>query len=92
MTAAVSVTEAKAFLRLVGDEEDGLILILIAAAQARIEAAVGLGLDSDSPAALRLAILMLVLVAYERGEAAMTDAGTQADVESWLAPYRPVRL
>ena len=88
MTAPVSLTEAKLFLRVEHDVEDTLIQTLIDAAKARVEGDVGLSLTSTSPAPLRLAILMLGLRAYERGEAEMSIA----PVEAWIAPYRQVRL
>lgn len=88
MTAPVSLTEAKLFLRVEHDAEDALIQTLIDAARARIEGDVGLSLTSTSPAPLRLAILMLILNAYERGGSEMQ----MQPVEAWLAPYRTVRL
>ncbi|WP_439472101.1 head-tail connector protein [Brevundimonas sp.] len=88
MTAPVSLTEAKLFLRVEHDAEDGLIQTLIDAARARVEGDVGLSLTSTSPAPLRLAILMLILGAFERGETGMPVAA----VDAWLAPYRVVRL
>ena len=88
MTAPVSLTEAKLFLRVEHDAEDGLIQTLIDAAQVRVEGDVGLALTSASPVPLRLAVLMLVLRAYERGE---TEMPIQP-VEAWTAPYRAVRL
>ncbi|RZJ37247.1 MAG: phage gp6-like head-tail connector protein [Brevundimonas sp.] len=88
MTAPVSLTEAKLFLRVEHGAEDELIQTLIDAAKARVEGDVGLGLTSTSPAPLRLAILMLTLSAYERGE---SDMALQP-VDAWLAPYRVVRL
>ncbi len=88
MTAPVSLTEAKLFLRVEHDAEDGLIQTLIDAAQARIEGEVGAALDATSAAPLRLAVLMLVLRAYERGEREMPIA----PVAAWIAPYRGVRL
>jgi hypothetical protein len=88
MTAPVSLTEAKLFLRVEHEAEEGLIQTLIDAARARVEGEVGLTLTSTSPAPLRLAVLMLTLRAYERGEVEMAIG----PVEAWLAPYRAVRL
>ncbi|MDB5420313.1 MAG: hypothetical protein JWR59_260 [Brevundimonas sp.] len=88
MTAPVSLTEAKLFLRVEHDAEDGLIQTLIDAARARVEGEVGLSLTSTSAAPLRLAILMLSLRAYERGESDMPIA----PVSAWIAPYREVRI
>ena len=88
MTAPVSLAEAKLFLRVEHDAEEGLIQTLIDAAQARVEGDVGTPLDAASPAPLRLAVLMLVLRAYERGD---RDMSIQP-VEAWVAPYRAVRL
>lgn len=88
MAQPVTVAEAKLFLRVEHEAEDGLIATLIEAARARVEGDVGLSLTSTSPAPLRLAVLMLVLRAYERGEAEMPVA----PVEGWIASYRVVRL
>lgn len=88
MTAPVLLTEAKLFLRVEHDAEDGLIQTLIDAARGRVEGEVGLSLLSTSPAPLRLAILMLTLRAYERGEPDMPIT----PVEAWIAPYRVVRV
>lgn len=88
MTAPVSLTEAKLFLRVEHDAENDLIQTLIDAARARVESDVGLSLDSTSPAPLRLAVLMLLLRAFERGDREMS----LQPVEAWIAPYRAVRL
>jgi hypothetical protein len=88
MTAPVSLTEAKLFLRVEHEAEDGLIQTLIDAARARVEGEAGLTLTSTSAAPLRLAVLMLVLRGYERGE---LETPIQP-VEAWIAPYRAVRL
>jgi uncharacterized phage protein (predicted DNA packaging) len=89
MTQAVSVDEAKAFLRVTDTAEDDLVSMLIDAAQARVEGACGLTLDATSAAPLRLCILMLVAHAFEHREAAQAPLGL---IEPWLAPYRPVHL
>ena len=88
MTAPVTLAEARLFLRVEHEAEDGLIQTLIEAARARVEAEAGRVLDAASPAPLRLAVLMLVLRAYERGERDMPIR----PVEAWIAPYRQVRL
>ena len=88
MTAPVSLTEAKLFLRVEHDAEDGLIQTLIDAAQVRVEGEAGMALTSTSVAPLRLAVLMLALRAYERGEVEMSIR----PIEAWIAPYRVVRL
>ncbi|NWE54430.1 head-tail connector protein [Brevundimonas sp. P7753] len=88
MSAPVTLTEAKLFLRVEHEAKDGLIQTLIEAARARVEGEVGLSLASTSAAPLRLAVMMLVLRAYERGDSEMSVA----PVEGWIAPYRVVRL
>jgi len=94
MTAPVSLTEAKLFLRVEHEAEDQLIQTLVDAARARVEGEVGLSLTSTSPAPLRLAVLMLALRAYERGDPSSSAGMTMpvAPVEAWIAPYRVVRI
>lgn len=92
MAVPVTLAEAKRFLRVEHDAEDGLIQMLVDAARARVEGETGLSLLSTSPAPLRLAILMLALAAYERGEATLEALRTLGSVESWIAPYRVVRI
>ncbi len=89
MSDPVSLDEAKLFLRVSHDDEDGLISTFLEAAKARLEGLAGLTLDDASPAPLRLCLMYLVAQAYQnRGE---TAADLEA-VEGWLAPYREVRL
>lgn len=85
----ITLAEAKAFLRVTDDAEDGLVQLLIDAAVTRVEAATGLTLTDASPAPLRLCLLMLVAHAFEHREAAEAPLSL---VEPWLAPFRPVRL
>lgn len=86
---SITLAQAKAFLRVTGEDEDALIALLIEAAQRRIEAAVGLALEETSPAPLRLCVLLLVAHGFEHREAA---APSPALIEPWLAPYRRGRL
>ncbi len=89
MTRAVSPAEAKLFLRVTQDAEDGLIGTLIDAGQARLERELGVTLSEASPAPLRLAVLQLAAAAYEsRGE----GEPALGLVEPWVRPFRTVRL
>lgn len=85
----VTLAEARLFLRVTDDAEDGLVQLLIDAAVQRVEAATGLTLTDASPASLRLALLMLVAHGFEHRETAEPPL---ALVDPWLAPFRPVRL
>lgn len=89
MTQPVSLAEARVFLRVTQDAEDGLLSLLLEAAQQRLEAALGLALDDASPAPLRLAVLHLVAHAFEHREAGEAPIGL---VEPWIAPFRTARL
>ncbi len=89
MPQPVSLTAAKAFLRVTDEAQNDVIDLLLEAAQARIEAACDLILDEASPAPLRLAVLLLTAHAFEHREQAELPLGL---VEPWLAPYRAVRL
>ncbi|WP_269713902.1 head-tail connector protein [Caulobacter sp. NIBR2454] len=89
MTQPVSVAEARAFLRVTDDAEDGLIGLMIEAAAQRIAAVVSVAVDADAPAAVRLAVMRLVAHAYEQRESGEPPMGL---VEAWIAPWRAVRL
>lgn len=89
MPQALTLAEARAFLRVSDPSEDTLLTLLIDAAEARVVSAAGVVLSAQSPAPLRLAVLILAAHAYEHresGEPALTL------VEPWLAPYRKARL
>lgn len=87
MALCVTVAEAKPFLRVAHDGEDGLIGTLLEAGQARVERETGTTLSPASPAPLRLAVMMLAAQAYEgRGAASGDVAGP------WLKAWRPARL
>ena len=89
MTDAVSLAEARLFLRVTQDAEDELIALLIAAAQIRVGGATGMAVDEAWPAPLRLAVLQLVAHAYEHRDGGEADLKL---VEPWLAAYREARL
>ncbi|MDO1558114.1 head-tail connector protein [Brevundimonas sp. 2R-24] len=68
MTDPVTLAEAKLFLRVEHDAEDGLIQLMIEAAKAAVEAEAGVVLDAGSAPGLRLAVLGRVAQAYDRRE------------------------
>jgi hypothetical protein len=90
MPQALSLADARAFLRAPDASEDAVLTLLIDAAEARVAAAAGLALSAASPAPLRLAVLTLVAHAYEHRDAAGEPA--LALVEPWLTPFRKARL
>ncbi|HEX7799248.1 MAG TPA: head-tail connector protein [Asticcacaulis sp.] len=89
MTDAVSLDEAKVFLRVSHTAEDELIAMLIAAAQTKLAGETGMVMDENAPADLRLCALYLIAQAYDgRGETGFDPAA----LEPWIAPYREARL
>jgi hypothetical protein len=89
MPQALTLAEARAFLRVSDTAEDPLLILLIDAAEARVATAAGVALTAASPAPLRLSVLILAAHAYEHRE---SGEPSLALVEPWLAPYRKARL
>ncbi|WP_297516151.1 head-tail connector protein [uncultured Caulobacter sp.] len=89
MPQALTLAEARAFLRVADPAEDTLLTLLIDAAEARVAAAAGVALAPSSPAPLRLAVLILVAQAFAAREGGEPPLSL---VEPWLAPFRKARL
>ena len=89
MPQALTLAEARAFLRVSDASEDALLTLLIDAAEARVASAAGVALTATSPAPLRLAVLILAAHAYEHRDAGEPSLSL---VEPWLTPYRKARL
>jgi uncharacterized phage protein (predicted DNA packaging) len=90
MTFAVSVAEAKAFLRLDHDYEDAVIETLIAAAQDRIQTEIGSELNPGSSASLRLSVMILVAQGFE--DRLGGGSTNHQFLTKLLSPHRQVRL
>lgn len=85
MTTLVTLDEAKAWLRVDGDEEDPVILLLIAAAsEAVLATADGWDGTGEAPDRLKLAVLARVAVAYD--DRVNVSAGTGED--RLVQPFR----
>lgn len=89
MPQALTLAEARAFLRVSDASEDALLTLLIDAAEARVASAAGVALTATSPAPLRLSVLVLAAHAYEHRESGEPSLSL---VEPWLTPYRKARL
>jgi len=90
MSSAILLAEAKAFLRLDHDHEDGLIATLIDSATSQIETETGQVLSPLSPASLRLCVLILVAQGFE--DRLGQGIETSRYLNKVLSPYRQVRL
>ncbi|AGJ94618.1 head-tail connector protein [Caulobacter vibrioides] len=93
MPQALTLAEARTFLRVSDASEDALLTLLIDAAEARVGAVAGVALTAASPAPLRLSVLILAAHAYEhRSSLGDTGEPSLVLVEPWLTPYRKARL
>jgi uncharacterized phage protein (predicted DNA packaging) len=92
----ITPDEARAYLRLDGDEESAIIAGLIAAARVHVEQATGMALDVDAtvPPPLRQAMLMLIGHWFNAREAAAEARFDQVPhgVAALIAPYRRLRV
>jgi uncharacterized phage protein (predicted DNA packaging) len=96
MSELITIDEARAWLRLDGEEEAAVIADLILAARLHVEQATGLTLDdgAEVPAPLRQAMLMLVghwFMAREATAEGHLEAVPHG-VAALIAPYRRLRL
>nr|DAJ51212.1 MAG TPA: Head Tail Connector Protein [Caudoviricetes sp.] len=99
MTAIISLTEAKAWLRVDTDDEDALITSLINAATGLVEARLRRPVIGDTetgavcedlegvPAPIRMAALAVVALMYERRDATADDVNARVLTSAWLDPY-----
>ncbi len=85
MANAVSLEEARVFLRIDHGESDEILIVLLEASTARVEALTGE--REDWPAPLRLAVLALVARSFDDGVPA-----DMALVAPLIAPWCKVRL
>ena len=84
MSDPVTLAEAKAFLRVTHDAEDGLIGTLLSAAVQKVQARTGLAPHAGWAASLRVAVLQLVAESFERRE--------DGSPGGWLRGHQAVRL
>ncbi len=98
MPEPLTLVDAKNFLKIEHDADNGLIAALIETSRLQVEAATGMALDDDTtPAPTPLVHAMRLLVAhwYEmRNQPAEETVGAAlpVSVHALVAPYREMRL